>query len=387
VSVFTAAPGGGTSGTAAFVITAPATGEIVIDNADPGVQDAAGGRTFTGRWCLSSATNGFGTNSLQSCGGGRDKYRWTPRIPASGSYDVYVWIAASPTRATRVPIVVLYAGGSTTRLFDERTGGGQWILHGRYPFNAGTGGYVETSDANGQAGADAVRLVPAAAPVPNPPPPDGGPSGLVAAYAFNEASGSTVTDVSGQSNVGTLGSGVTRAAQGRFGGALAFNGSALVTVPHSPSLNLTSSMTLEAWVFPTVTPTHWATILMKEQSGTFAYTLYSGSPTNRPSGQLNSGPTQSTEFGVPGPAALALNTWSHLAATYDGTMLRVYVNGVQVASAVFTGSIATSNGVLRFGGNNIWGEYFRGLIDEVRIYNRALAPAEIQADVNTPIGG
>ena len=40
---------------------------------------------------------------------------------------------------------------------------------------------------------------------------------------------------------------------------------------------------------------------------------------------------------------------------------------------------------LRIGGNNVWGEYFSGLIDEVRIYNRALTAAEVQADMNAPV--
>jgi hypothetical protein len=76
-----------------------------------------------------------------------------------------------------VPITVVYAGGSNTRVFNERAGGGQWVLHGRYTFNAGTTGYVETSDANGSAGADAVRLAPATAQSSSAPPPPtaGGP--------------------------------------------------------------------------------------------------------------------------------------------------------------------------------------------------------------------
>jgi hypothetical protein len=44
-----------------------------------------------------------------------------------------------------------------------------------------------------------------------------------------------------------------------------------------------------------------------------------------------------------------------------------------------------STGALRIGGNAIWGEYFRGSIDEVRIYNRALSPAEVQVNMGTPI--
>jgi hypothetical protein len=81
-----------------------------------------------------------------------------------------------------------------------------------------------------------------------------------------------------------------------------------------------------------------------------------------------------------------VNTWTHLASTYDGATLRLYLNGSQVASTATTGNIEVSGGVLRIGGNAIWGEYFSGLIDEVRIYNRALTPAQIQTDMNTPIG-
>jgi hypothetical protein len=211
VSVFTPAPGGGTSATLTFTISAapPTASEIIIDNADAGVQDSAGGRTFTGRWCQSKATGQFGPNSLESCGNRRDTYRWTPRIQAGGDYDVYVWWTGSPNRSTSVPITVVYAGGTNTRLFNERTGGGQWVLHGRYTFNAGTTGYVETSDANGSAGADAVRLVPAPAQsssAPPPPQPLGSPAaGLVAAYAFNELSGTSVTDASGNGSLGNVG--------------------------------------------------------------------------------------------------------------------------------------------------------------------------------------
>ena len=85
------------------------------------------------------------------------------------------------------------------------------------------------------------------------------------------------------------------------------------------------------------------------------------------------------------PAALASNTWTHLAATYDGANLRLYVNGTQVATRAVTGSMRASTGALRIGGNSTWGEWFGGLIDDVRIYNRALTPSEVQADMNTPV--
>ena len=68
-------------------------------------------------------------------------------------------------------------------------------------------------------------------------------------------------------------------------------------------------------------------------------------------------------------------------------MLRLYVNGVQVSTRTIGGNILTSTSPLRIGGNSIWGEYFSGLIDEVRIYNRPLTATEIQTDMNTAIGG
>lgn len=209
--------------------------------------------------------------------------------------------------------------------------------------------------------------------------------GPVAAYGFNEASGTTTADASGSANTGTLGTGVTRTTAGKFGSSLVFNGSSYVTVPNAASLNLTAAMTLEAWVYPTASGPY-ATTLMKEQPGDYVYALYGSAPSN-PSAEINVSTAHSGERVTTGPSALPLNAWSHLASTFDGSTLRVYVNGAQVASKPFSGPIATSTGALRIGGNAVWGEYFRGSIDEVRIYNRALSAGEITTDMNTAVGG
>ena len=87
-----------------------------------------------------------------------------------------------------------------------------------------------------------------------------------------------------------------------------------------------------------------------------------------------------------GRRRLPLNAWSHLAATFDGSTVRLFVNGVQAGSLPFSGSMAASTGPLRLGGNGVWGEWFAGLIDEVRVYNRALSASEIQQDMQTPVG-
>src|SRR5262249_33473178 len=85
--------------------------------------------------------------------------------------------------------------------------------------------------------------------------------------------------------------------------------------------------------------------------------------------------------------ALPTNQWTHLAGTYDGAVVRLFVNGVQAASTNVSGSISVSNGALRIGGNSISGESVPGLIDEVRVYNNALTQAQIRADMSTPVGG
>jgi hypothetical protein len=214
--------------------------------------------------------------------------------------------------------------------------------------------------------------------------PGGGVLGLVAAYHFNEGAGATVQDSSGNGNAGNL-SNVTWTTAGRFGSALTFNGtSSWVTVADAASLDLTTGMTLEAWVNPTVQPSGWRTIVAKERTGGVAYFMHgSSSSQNRPGTGVY---VANGERQLIGGTRLAANTWVYLAATYDGINQRLFVNGVQVASRAQTGPIAVSASPLRIGGNGAWGEYFQGRIDEVRIYNRALSQAEIQTDMNTAVG-
>ncbi len=82
---------------------------------------------------------------------------------------------------------------------------------------------------------------------------------------------------------------------------------------------------------------------------------------------------------------MTANIWSHLAATYDGSTVHIYVNGVQRGSASRTNGLAASAGVLRLGGNGVWAEWFVGRMDDVRIYDTALTATQIQADMNTPV--
>jgi len=213
--------------------------------------------------------------------------------------------------------------------------------------------------------------------VSNLPP---APPGLVAAYGFNEAAGLQVTDASGQGNVGTI-SGATRTTAGKFGGALSFDGtSAWVTVNDAASLDLTTGMTIEAWIKPSIL-TSWRSVVTKEAPDGLAYALYSGNNASRPAGYVHI----NRDIAVSSTTAIVANAWTHLALTYDGATLRLFVNGVQVRTQSAPGAAMTTAGALRIGGNSVWGEYFKGLIDEVRIYNRPLAVGEIQMDMTAAI--
>jgi chitodextrinase len=206
------------------------------------------------------------------------------------------------------------------------------------------------------------------------------PSGLVASYSFDAGTGTTAKDDSGHGNTGTI----TNASwtNGLHGKALSFNGAnSLVTIPDAPALDFTSGMTLEAWVKPSALSGLWRTVVLKEMPGELAYALYAKGDTSAPSGIVNTGSEQFNRTRV----TLSLRRWTHLAATYDGKMSRFYLNGQLVAYASASGSILTSNGSLDIGGNNVWNEWFNGVIDDVRVYNRALSASEVSSDMDSAV--
>ena len=74
--------------------------------------------------------------------------------------------------------------------------------------------------------------------------------------------------------------------------------------------------------------------------------------------------------------------------TYDGATIRLFVNAVEVSSLAAPGAVMSTANPLSIGGNSVWNnEWFAGRLDEIRIYNRALTPAQIQTDMKTPVGG
>jgi Concanavalin A-like lectin/glucanases superfamily/Bacterial Ig-like domain/Bacterial Ig domain len=201
-------------------------------------------------------------------------------------------------------------------------------------------------------------------------------TGLRAAYGLDDATGGIARDSSGNNKTATL-SGAAWTSAGRFGGALALNGtSARADLPALGTFYKTG-VTLEAWVRKTTAAKDtavlgsWdfgqgggAMIWVDHQSGHYRLTLGTSM-----SNFLDSGRTP------------VVGQWQHLAATYDGTSARFYVDGVQTATTTYTGNVGDAN-VWRIGAyGTSAGSYFDGTIDNVRIYDRALSASEVQLDM------
>ena len=86
-----------------------------------------------------------------------------------------------------------------------------------------------------------------------------------------------------------------------------------------------------------------------------------------------------------GAGAERVGRWTNVALTYDGALQRLYVNGRIVSTHAATGRIETPDNPLWIGGNHPYGEHFDGLLDEIRVYDRALSPEEIRHDMTAPV--
>lgn len=167
------------------------------------------------------------------------------------------------------------------------------------------------------------------------------------------------------------------------GNALAFDGNNdFADCGNHPSLDITgTSITLEAWVYSTSFTTNvWqGNVVNKSGSGDFGYMLRVG---NNGQVNFNIGNGIWNEINSP-TGSVALNTWYHIAGTYDGSTMRLYVNGVEVATGALTGNIGLASNNLFFGDDpQFTGRYFPGRIDEVRIWNTTRTPQEIIEDMN-----
>jgi hypothetical protein len=140
---------------------------MMIMDTERSVQNGLVG--FTGSWSPSSSIGGYNYTDYYNDGNsgkGTKKVRYTPNIPQTGIYSVYMIWAASSNRATNVPVSIIHSAGTSSYIVNQTANGGKWYLLGQYTFNQGTSGYAEIKNdgTNGYVVADAVCFVPGSAP-------------------------------------------------------------------------------------------------------------------------------------------------------------------------------------------------------------------------------
>jgi len=199
---------------------------------------------------------------------------------------------------------------------------------------------------------------------------------LVGYWNFNDG---TANDNSTYNNDGTI-SGAT-SATGKFGNALGFDGSNdYVNCGTGASLNIATQVTIEAWLY--LTGGGWMGVVSKGESTSIKdqnYVLFLGSTT--PHLGFGDG-TNYREF-----TGTAIATgWHHIVAVIaSSTDMRIYVDGIQ-QSGTYAGTATTLTPNTKkclIGADSTTAEFFNSIIDEVRIWNRALSAEEINASYNT----
>jgi hypothetical protein len=200
-------------------------------------------------------------------------------------------------------------------------------------------------------------------------------TGLVGSWHFNEDSGvsnSTAYDMSGNGNHGSMSTANYRTTSGRFGDAFTGDGTAQnkVLIPASSSINMTTSLSIEAWIHPAVSAVK--EIVGRMNSGGTAPVSYELFQNNQKISfrlfKSATAPTWTTN------TDMTLNAWHHVVATWDGAKAYVYVDGkLDMTPQNYAAPIDSSPTIgLAIGGygNNTY--LFNGKIDEVKLYNRAL---------------
>jgi hypothetical protein len=141
------------------LLTTATSGTITVDDAD------VTGVSVMGTWTSSASSSGYyGSDYLHdgNTNKGSDSVTFTPALAQGGSYQVYARWTSNANRATRVPVDIIYPGGTNTVFVNQTLQGGQWVLLMTTNFNAGTSGCVRIRNAGttGYVIADAVEFVP-----------------------------------------------------------------------------------------------------------------------------------------------------------------------------------------------------------------------------------
>jgi len=195
--------------------------------------------------------------------------------------------------------------------------------------------------------------------------------GLVGAWHFDEGSGNIAHDSSGNDNDGTITGAIW--VNGKFGKALEYDGDDEVSVPYDEVFNLTSEQSYELWLntnyYPSYDETSHGDYLLRVVYHRYLWIGTYTTDENYIEFMLNfenSSWTKIRKYGIP------QNEWVHVIATYDGHAMRLYINGVEEANKSVEDTVVVGEQDVFIPPSG-----YHGMLDEVRIYNKALTGAEI----------
>jgi hypothetical protein len=211
----------------------------------------------------------------------------------------------------------------------------------------------------------------------------------IAEWRFEERSGNTANDSSGKAHTGTLMNGPVWT-HGKWGSALSFDATDdYVDAGDSDDLTM-QNFTLEAWIkwdgvrYSGASQKDFATIISKGKYNNGEYVLLFGRSTANSNNEIWLYINGVLRVGWTNSAGLDTN-WHFVSATYDGSVAKIYLDGIERASASVSTTVPNTSNTLKIGRQTtpysdyyVWG----GLLDEVRIYNYARSKAQIAYDYN-----
>jgi len=209
--------------------------------------------------------------------------------------------------------------------------------------------------------------------------------GLVGYWSMEDGRGSIATDFSGNGNNGVFAGGATWTG-GKIGKATSFHdyaSSDSINIPYSPSLSITGDLSISTWFKINTLDadehrivSNWGVsqqYLTNLRANQFLFAA-------RGPGYINQG------YVVSG-ATFSAGTWYHVVSVKSGTFLYLYTNGALTDSVdIGITTLNTSTSSISIGNENTGSAEFDGLLDEVRIYNRALSATEVSALYNASLG-
>ena len=199
--------------------------------------------------------------------------------------------------------------------------------------------------------------------------------GLVSWWSFDEPAGTPVAfDISGHRLGGEVIDGVARV-PGIIGSAIECRGG-VVLVPDDPRLSVAEAVTIDCWVRTDTAAQNNRWIVNRVHGGGVDTGYRLGLLEGRPCFEV---PQTAWSHHLTGPAPLPLGRWVHLAGTFDGRTMRLFVDGTEVAALDRPGRVNPSHFDLVIGGFAAGSRAnFAGLIDEVRLFSRALSADEVR---------